>query len=111
MMSRRGLAKSILGAGVAALVLGLGARPAAAQVAPPYPPYYRPVPPPRREIIPVAPGTAYVWLPGHWIWNGAAYVWRPGHYVLRRHGWHHWVNGHWRVRAGMWVWVPAHWAR
>ena len=109
MLTRRFLAKSLLNAGAAALVLGLGASRAGAQVPPPYPPYYRPVPPLRREVIPMAPGTAYVWLPGHWVWNGAAYRWRRGHYVLRRRGWHHWVDGHWALRAGRWVWVPAHW--
>jgi len=37
-------------------------------------------PPPRVEIIPVAPGRNYVWVPGRWNWRQERreHVWIPG---------------------------------
>jgi len=37
-------------------------------------------PPPRYEVIPVAPGPAYVWVGGHWNWRAPIHqhVWVPG---------------------------------
>ena len=43
-------------------------------------------PPPRYEVIPVAPGPAHVWIAGHWVW-------RP-----ERHE-HVWIPGAWRYRG------------
>lgn len=43
-------------------------------------------PPPRYEVIPVAPSRAHVWVAGHWAW-------RPG-----RHQ-HVWVPGTWHARG------------
>ena len=37
---------------------------------------------------PPPPGARYVWLPGHWLWNGRAYVWVRG-----RYGWPRRRNG------------------
>ena len=47
----------------------------------------RPPPPPppvQAEIAPVAPGPAYVWVPGYWGWHGPrrGYVWVPGAYAV-----------------------------
>ncbi len=67
---------------------------------------YPPVPPPRYETVPVAPGPAYVWRGGGWRWDGRSYVWAPGAYVIRHAGYHRWVPGHWG-RFGRWI--PAHW--
>ena len=60
--------------------------------------YVRSGPPPiRAEVVGVAPGAGYVWVPGYYRHDGRAYVW---------------VAGRWdrppRVRAR---WVPAHWER
>jgi hypothetical protein len=68
-------------------------------------------PPPQVEVVPVPPGPAYVWVPGHWGWRGPryGYVWVPGRYVVPAHpGWV-WVPGHWAPRPGGYVWVEAHW--
>ena len=67
---------------------------------------YPPVPPPRYEAVPVAPGPAYAWRAGGWRWDGRGYAWVPGAYVVRQAGYHHWVPGHWG-RFGRWI--PAHW--
>lgn len=66
-------------------------------------------PPPRTEVIGVAPSPNHVWVRGYWAWQGRHHVWRPGHWELRRHG-EHWVDGHWRAHRNGWVWVPGHWA-
>ena len=77
----------------------------------PPPPNYAPIPPPRVEVVPPAPGPRVVWEPGHWHWDGATYVWRGGHYVGRRPHYGHYVVGawRWRPRLGQYVWVAAHW--
>jgi hypothetical protein len=92
---------------IAACVLG-SAAPAA--FAPPaFAQGYPPIPPPRVEVVPVAPGARYVWEPGHWVWNGRAYVWIGGHYVIRRAAYHEYVPGHWGVRFGRPVWIEPFW--
>jgi hypothetical protein len=106
MTTRRLFAKSILGA---ALAVSLGSA-ALAQPMPAYPPGWRAPPPPRVEVVPLAPGAAYAWVPGHWRWTGSRYVWVRGHYAIREAGWHHWVDGHWAVIAGRWAWIPGHWS-
>ncbi|HVY49791.1 MAG TPA: YXWGXW repeat-containing protein [Minicystis sp.] len=66
-------------------------------------------PPPaeRVEVVPRArPG--FVWVRGHWRWNGHEYVWVAGHWDTVRAG-HVWVEGHWDKRPGGWVWVEGYW--
>jgi len=76
--------------------------PAAAQGYPPPAPVY--------ERAPYAPGPGYVWLGGHYRWDGYRYVWVPGHYVRPPYGYSSWVPGHWVNRPnGAWVWIPGHW--
>lgn len=71
---------------------------------------YPPPPPPQTEgPPPPPPGARYVWVGGHWHWNGVRYVWRPGHYVVRQAGYHEFVPGHWAPRGGGWVWIPDGW--
>ena len=106
MTTRRIFAPTLLGM---ALATALG-NAAMAQPAPPYPPGWQAPPPPQVEIVPVAPGPAYVWVPGHWHWNGYRYFWVHGHYAVRQAGWHHWVDGHWGVVYGQWRWIPGHWS-
>ncbi|MGA3038277.1 MAG: hypothetical protein ABSE64_12435 [Vulcanimicrobiaceae bacterium] len=68
-----------------------------------------PMPPPRAEVVPVAPGPYYHWDAGHWRWNGGRWIWIPGRYVGGRMG-GHWVPGHYRMTPnGYQVWVPGHW--
>ena len=67
---------------------------------------YPPLPGPRAEVVPVAPGPGYRWRPGYWAWNGRGYAWVPGLYVVRRPAYHEWVPGHWEPRGR---WIPEHW--
>jgi len=71
--------------------------------------FYAPVPPLRYELVPVAPGPAVLWEPGHWAWNGGGYVWIGGHYVRRRPYYANFHHGHWANRYGRWVWVAPGW--
>lgn len=34
----------------------------------------------RVEVVPVAPSPGYVWVKGHYKWEGGAWVWVPGHW-------------------------------
>ena len=55
-----------------------------------------------------APGTEYVWIGGHWIWNGDDWIWRRGHWEVRRVG-YRWIPGHWSRRPHGWLWIEGHW--
>jgi WXXGXW repeat (2 copies) len=67
-------------------------------------------PPPRYEVVGVAPAPGYVWVNGYWAPRGRGYewvrgswvrpphrhaVWVPGRWVEGRHG-RRWKEGHWR---------------
>ena len=69
-------------------------------------------PPPQRvEVIPTPPPERerFVWVAGHWQWNGRDYVWEPGRYVERPRREAVWVEGRWVARGRNWVWQPGHW--
>jgi hypothetical protein len=56
-----------------------------------------------------APGTAYVWIPGHWAWNGRRHAWTSGHWELPPQTGLVWVPANW-TRVGLhWRFVPGHW--
>jgi hypothetical protein len=61
------------------------------------------------EVVPVAPGPEYYWVPGYWGWSGRAYVWVGGRWAPRP--WHGavWIGGHWGRRGHGYVWVGGHW--
>jgi hypothetical protein len=67
-------------------------------------------PPPKvpAEVVPVAPGPAYVWTPGYWAWNGT-WVWVRGAYVVRPRPHAVWVGGHWASHGRGYVWVGGYW--
>lgn len=71
--------------------------------------FYPPVPPLRYEVVPVAPGPAVLWQPGHWGWNGFRYAWVGGRYLQRRPYYANYQHGHWASRFGRWVWVRPGW--
>ena len=57
----------------------------------------------------VAPGPAYVWVPGYHRWDGRAYVWAPGRWEVPPRPHARWVAAHWVRRHGGWVLVEGHW--
>jgi len=66
-------------------------------------------PPPRVEVIGVAPHPGWVWERGYWNWVDGRHVWVGGHWVAPRRGYdwqpHVWVHERrgWRMREGYWV--------
>ena len=70
------------------------------EVAPPVPPV---------EVKVVAPGPNYVWIGGFHRWNGTAYVWVPGHWVVPPRPHVVWAAGHWKHGHGGWYWVEGRW--
>lgn len=66
-------------------------------------------PPPRVEMIGVAPFVGAVWIPGRWLWQDH-WVWRGGHWRRPPHAGAHWHRGRWeRHRAHEWRWHSGHW--
>ncbi len=65
-------------------------------------------PPPREEIIGVAPTPGYIWIGGYWNWVGGRYEWVPGHWAGGRQG-YHWVAHQWVRQGDGWRMRPGHW--
>ncbi len=67
-------------------------------------------PPPadREEVVEAAPYPDYVWIPGHWAWEGQ-YVWVQGTWRRPPHERATWARGHWAQRSGGWMWIEGHW--
>jgi hypothetical protein len=70
-----------------------------------------PPPPPKVEVVPVAPVVGYMWRPGYWRWAEGRYVWIPGAYVVPPRPSAVWIPGHWTPGGGGWVWVAGFWRR
>jgi len=72
--------------------------------------YVRTGPPPlRAEVVAVAPGPGYVWVPGYYRWDGAAYIWMPGRYERPPRERARWVPAHWERDRRGWYFVEGHW--
>ena len=74
--------KTLIGAALAASLLGFGGLAQAQQ--------YNAIvatapPPPIHETVP-APRAGMVWSPGHYEWRGNQYVWVRGHWMEARAG-------------------------
>ena len=75
--------------------------------------YSRPtVPPPNysphRTYIPTKPGLGYIWVPGHWAWNGHGYYWRNGRWIKNRRG-KVYVPGRWVKNGPYYEWIRGYW--
>src|SRR6476659_3742991 len=53
-------------------------------------------PPPRAEVYGYAPGPDYVWMNGHWGWDGNRYNWSRGSWVRSRRRHARWEDGRWQ---------------
>ncbi len=74
--------------------------------------YYVVRPPPRAvaEVVTVAPGPRYAWIPGHYIYARNDYVWRPGHWDVIPSGFRRWEAARWaRDRRRGWYFVDGRW--
>ena len=66
-------------------------------------------PPPVVETVVVAPGPAYVWIPGAWVWCGSGWGWYRGHWAYPPHPYAHWVSGGWEYDHGRRMWRGGYW--
>lgn len=65
-------------------------------------------PPPRVEVISMAPAPHWYWAGGHWAWQNNSYVWVGGHWVEPRER-EVFVQAYWSRERGNWVFHPAQW--
>jgi YXWGXW repeat-containing protein len=61
------------------------------------------------ETRTVAPSPTHVWIGGYHRWDGSAYVWVPGHWVAPPRPHVRWVAGHWGHNHHGHYWVEGHW--
>ena len=72
--------------------------------------YVRTGPPPiRAEVVGVAPGPGYVWVPGYYRHDGRAYVWVGGRWDRPPRARARWVPAHWERDRRGWYFVEGHW--
>lgn len=83
-------------------------------VAPAEPYYGEPVvvspPPPRVEVIGVAPAPGYVWIGGYWGWTSGRHQWVPGYWAPPRPG-YRWAPHRWERRGPNWHERRGRWER
>lgn len=60
------------------------------------------------EIV-QCPGPNYVWIKGHWQWDGMHYQRVHGHWVVRPTVSAMWVNGFWTKHHNHWRWTEGYW--
>ncbi len=65
-------------------------------------------PVPRVEIVPVATGPQYYWVPGYWAWNGG-WVWVSGRWIVKPWQGAVWINGYWARHGRGYVWIGGRW--
>jgi WXXGXW repeat (2 copies) len=67
---------------------------------------YEEPPAPQTETYDNRPG--YVWIKGHWEWNGNQWVWAQGYWENERQGLV-WQEGRWERRGNAWHWIDGEW--
>ncbi len=67
-------------------------------------------PPLKNEARKTSPGPNYMWISGHWNWNGGQYVWISGHWEKNRKN-QVWIPGHWEKRGRHYTFIKGHWRR
>jgi hypothetical protein len=106
---------------IVAAVVGLSAALTGCVVAPAYPRYpvyadegvYDAPPPPRYEVIGVAPYPSWFWIGGFWTWSGGRHAWVGGRWEAPRPG-YRWEPHRWEPVSGGgrgWRERPGHWSR
>lgn len=61
------------------------------------------------EEMGVCPGANYVWIKGHWQWDGCRWYRVHGHWVVRPHASAVWVPGCWTEHHHHWRWSEGYW--
>lgn len=69
-------------------------------------------PPPQQvEVVPYAPGPAYVWIGGYWGWNLGRHIWIGGRWALPPSRGYAWSPGRWNRYGPGWRWHGGRWGR
>jgi len=68
-------------------------------------------PPDQVEVVPVAPGPAYVWIGGYWAWRLGRHVWVGGRWGLPPGRGYAWRPGRWNRYGPGWRWHGGRWGR
>jgi len=71
---------------------------------------YEAPPPPRYEVVGLAPVPGYFWISGVWIWKDGHHVWHPGHWSAPRPG-YQWAPHVWHQEGRAWHMNGGHWIR
>ncbi len=66
-------------------------------------------PSPLYEQVPVAPGPDFVWIAGHWHWNGNRWVWNRGYYARPPRRGAVWVAPRFEAHEGGSVFIGGYW--
>jgi hypothetical protein len=71
---------------------------------------HRAPPPDRAETPPPQPGPQYVWVPGHYSWDGNDFQWHSGEWSVPPTGYHAWMPGRWEQTGdNNWTYVEGQW--
>ncbi len=65
-------------------------------------------PAPQVEVVGIAPGPEFVWMPGAWEWRGR-WFWVGGRWAAGPHPGALWVQGRWIRHGHGHVWVRGYW--
>lgn len=95
-------------------IIGLAAALATLTACPPPPPdgvvYASEGPPPLQgEVVVMAPGPDFVWVPGYWSWGGSAYVWTKGAWAHPPHAHAKWASPRWYHSSRGWYSTKGEW--
>ena len=63
-------------------------------------------PAPRYSYVEQRPG--YLWIDGHWWWNGGTWAWADGYWEVERPGYAY-NPGRWDRCGGRWCWHEGGW--
>jgi hypothetical protein len=65
-------------------------------------------PPPRVEVVGVAPFVGAIWIPGNWVWRDR-WSWHSGHWERPPHPRAQWAPGRWHRDNDGWRWRDGRW--
>lgn len=63
---------------------------------------------PAPTTVVVDPRAGYVWVEGHWSWNGYDWTWSDGYWARTRSGYNY-VQGTWQTHGNYRRWVAGRW--
>lgn len=66
-------------------------------------------PAPQDELVPPAPGPAFVWVNGYWWWDSVEWVWVPGRWAAPPGPAYVWMRSGWVDEGGRYVFVHGRW--